>query len=202
MIAVTEKAAREIKRVFESQGKPDGLLRVYVSGGGCSGLSYGMAIEDTTEDGDQVFQENGVQIVVDPKSYMYIAGAKIDWATDQLMGGGFKIENPNPIWSEPLAQGVQELIDTQINPGVASHGGHVELLDVKENRVFVRMGGGCQGCGMASVTLKQGVEALLRQSYPEVEVIDTTDHAGGTNPFYQPAKGAPGASPFHQPAKG
>jgi iron-sulfur cluster assembly protein len=95
MITVTEKAAREIKRVFESQGKPDGMLRVYVSGGGCSGLSYGMAIEDTSEEGDQVFAENGVQVVVDPKSYMYIAGAKIDWATDQLMGGGFKIENPN-----------------------------------------------------------------------------------------------------------
>jgi iron-sulfur cluster assembly accessory protein len=95
MVIVTEKAAREIKRVFESQGKPDALLRVYVSGGGCSGLSYGMAIEDAPEEGDQVFAENGVQIVVDPKSYMYIAGAKIDWATDQMMGGGFKIENPN-----------------------------------------------------------------------------------------------------------
>ena len=99
MITVTEKAAREIKRVFESQGKPDAMLRVYVSGGGCSGLSYGMALEDDAEDGDQVFEENGVGIVVDPKSYMYIAGAKIDWATDQMMGGGFKIENPNAVRS-------------------------------------------------------------------------------------------------------
>ena len=99
MITVTEKAAREIKRVFESQGNPDALLRVYVAGGGCSGLSYGMALEEAAEEGDQVFEQNGVQIVVDPKSYMYIAGASIDWATDQLMGGGFKIENPNAVRS-------------------------------------------------------------------------------------------------------
>jgi Fe/S biogenesis protein NfuA len=94
------------------------------------------------------------------------------------------------------------LIDAQINPGVASHGGYVELLDVKDSRVFVRMGGGCQGCGMASVTLKQGVEVLIKQQFPQIEaVVDTTDHAGGENPYYQPAKGG-GESPFHAPAKG
>jgi iron-sulfur cluster assembly protein len=107
MINVTEKAAREIKRVFESQGKPDALLRVYVAGGGCSGLSYGMALEEGTEEGDQVFEENGVQIVVDSRSYMYIAGSKIDWATDQMMGGGFKIENPNAVKSCGCGQSFQ-----------------------------------------------------------------------------------------------
>jgi Fe/S biogenesis protein NfuA len=79
----------------------------------------------------------------------------------------------------------------------------VELLDVKDNRVFVRMGGGCQGCGMASVTLKQGVEVMIRQQFPQIEsVVDTTDHAEGQNPYYQPSKGGEGASPFHAPAKG
>jgi len=107
MITVTEKAAREIKRVFESQGNPNALLRVYVAGGGCSGLSYGMALEEAAEEGDQVFEQNGVQIVVDPKSYMYVAGSNIDWATDQLMGGGFKIENPNAARSCGCGQSFQ-----------------------------------------------------------------------------------------------
>lgn len=84
---------------------------------------------------------------------------------------------------------VQELFDTQINPGVATHGGHIELIDVKNNNVYLRMGGGCQGCGMADVTLKQGIESLIRDQVPEVwQVLDVTDHAGGNNPYYEPAK--------------
>ncbi len=120
MVEVTEKAAREIKRVFESQGQPDGMLRVYVSGGGCSGLSYGMAIEDTTEEGDQVFDQNGVKVVVDPKSYMYMAGARIDWATDQMMGGGFKIENPNAAKSCGCGHSFQPNEEGEVPEGAAA----------------------------------------------------------------------------------
>ncbi|MBI4455749.1 MAG: NifU family protein [Acidobacteria bacterium] len=93
--------------------------------------------------------------------------------------------------AEPAAmrKKIQELFDAQINPGVATHGGWVELIDVKDNNVYLRMGGGCQGCGMADVTLKQGIEALIREKVPEVwQVLDVTDHAGGTNPYYEPAK--------------
>jgi Fe-S cluster biogenesis protein NfuA len=86
-----------------------------------------------------------------------------------------------------IAAKVQLLLETQINPAVAMHGGVVELLDVKSNSVYLRMGGGCQGCGMASATLKQGVERLIREHVPEVgEILDTTDHASGRNPYYQP----------------
>jgi Fe/S biogenesis protein NfuA len=85
---------------------------------------------------------------------------------------------------------VQELFDNRINPNLASHGGHVELLDIKEDKVYVRLGGGCQGCGMVDVTLKHGIVALIREEFPDIqEVIDTTDHAQGSNPYYQPAKG-------------
>lgn len=83
---------------------------------------------------------------------------------------------------------VQHVLDTQINPGVAGHGGYVSLLDVKGKTVYIKMGGGCQGCGMASVTLKQGVERSIRQYVPEVtELLDTTDHAAGRNPYYAPS---------------
>jgi Fe-S cluster biogenesis protein NfuA len=84
---------------------------------------------------------------------------------------------------------VQKILDTEINPAVASHGGWVELIDVKKNEVFIRMGGGCQGCGMADVTLKQGVEKTIRQQIPEIgAIMDTTDHASGRNPYYSPSK--------------
>ena len=84
---------------------------------------------------------------------------------------------------------VQRVLDTQINPAVAGHGGQITLLDVKGKDVYIKMGGGCQGCGMASVTLKGGVEKAIRQYVPEVAgIFDTTDHASGKNPFYTPSK--------------
>jgi Fe-S cluster biogenesis protein NfuA len=84
---------------------------------------------------------------------------------------------------------VQQLLDTEINPAVGSHGGWVELRGVQGNNVFLQLGGGCQGCGMADVTLKQGIETLLRKEIPELgEVLDQTDHAAGRNPFYAQSK--------------
>ena len=88
------------------------------------------------------------------------------------------------------AQAIQRLLDEQVNPTVASHGGYISLIDVADDRAYIQLGGGCQGCGMADVTLKQGVEVAIMQAVPSiVEVIDTTDHAGGNNPYYQGAKG-------------
>jgi Fe/S biogenesis protein NfuA len=88
-----------------------------------------------------------------------------------------------------LKDRVQALIDNMINPAVAGHGGFVDLIDVKDNKVYLQMGGGCQGCGAADVTLKSGIERLIKEELPEVEeVLDTTDHASGTNPFYAPSK--------------
>ena len=91
--------------------------------------------------------------------------------------------------SAELKTKVQELIETMINPAVAGHGGFVELIDVQDNRVYLQMGGGCQGCGAADVTLKSGIERLIKDELPEVtEVLDTTDHAAGANPYYTPGK--------------
>jgi Fe-S cluster biogenesis protein NfuA len=84
---------------------------------------------------------------------------------------------------------VQGLLDSEINPAVGMHGGWVELIDVKSNSIYIRMGGGCQGCGAADVTLKQGIEKSIRDLVPQVgEILDTTDHAAGRNPYYQPSK--------------
>ena len=91
--------------------------------------------------------------------------------------------------SEHVRMKVQQVLDEMINPGVAAHGGFVELLDIQDDNVFIRMGGGCQGCGAADVTLKMGIERLIREQVPQVrEILDTTDHASGTNPFYAPSR--------------
>ncbi|MBI1959380.1 MAG: hypothetical protein A2X51_00805 [Candidatus Rokubacteria bacterium GWC2_70_24] len=91
--------------------------------------------------------------------------------------------------SDDLKARVQELIESTINPAVAGHGGYVELIDVQENKVYLQMGGGCQGCGAADITLKAGIERLIKEELPEVEeVLDTTDHSSGNNPYYTPGK--------------
>lgn len=82
---------------------------------------------------------------------------------------------------------VQDLFDREINPALGSHGGWVELVDVKGNSVYVKLGGGCQGCGSARMTLKMGIEKVIREKIPEVgEILDATDHSAGSNPYYQP----------------
>ena len=80
---------------------------------------------------------------------------------------------------------ISELLEREINPGVASHGGVVELLDVREGNIYIKMGGGCQGCASAAATLRGGVEDAMRKQVPEIdEIFDTTDHAAGANPYY------------------
>ncbi|MFQ5610726.1 MAG: iron-sulfur cluster insertion protein ErpA [Anaerolineae bacterium] len=98
MITLTAPAAQHLQNIMTEKGIPNHALRVFVSGGGCSGLSYGMTFAENPEVGDQVFDVNGVKIVVDPASFGYLAGAEIDYI-DSLMGGGFRIENPNAIQS-------------------------------------------------------------------------------------------------------
>lgn len=88
-----------------------------------------------------------------------------------------------------LRWAIRDLLERQINPAVAAHGGYVELIEVRRNNVYLRLGGGCQGCGAADVTLKQGIERAIRDLAPLVgEILDTTDHAAGRNPYYAPAK--------------
>ena len=88
-----------------------------------------------------------------------------------------------------LKWAIGDLLEREINPAVAAHGGFVELIDVKKNNVYIRLGGGCQGCGAADVTLKQGIEKAIRDLVPRVgEILDTTDHAAGRNPYYSPSK--------------
>ena len=94
MINLTDRAATQIRELLERQEKPNAFLRVFVSGGGCSGFQYGMTLEEEPMEGDQEFAANGIKVIVDPRSADYVEGAEVDFV-DNLMGGGFKIDNPN-----------------------------------------------------------------------------------------------------------
>ena len=113
----------------------------------------------------------------------------------RLQAHGVATETPDLDLDDPETAAVFQAIDERINPAVAGHGGHIALIDVRDHTAYIRLEGGCQGCGLADVTLKQGVETTIREAVPSiVAVLDTTDHAGGENPYYQPGKS--GASPL------
>jgi len=143
---------------------------------------------------DLVFDGFGFEVVMEPESAKLLEGARVDWI-ETLTESGFKVENSNlaPIGSKPLegplTDRVRQAIDQFVNPGVAQHGGHVTLVEVRDKIVYLQMGGGCQGCGMASVTLSQGIDRILREQVPEIEGIeDVTNHGDGQNPYISASK--------------
>jgi len=197
LIALTDEAKKRILSAFEQQ--PDKVaLRVEVNVNGTSDFSYAMKLvgsdEKTAE--DLIVESGELQVVLDPKSAEYLTGATIDYE-DGIVKSGFKFLNPNKPeipqigsgprsdLSGPLVERVQHLIESELNPAVAAHGGRMELLEIRDNKAFLSFGGGCHGCGMVDVTLKQGVEARIRELVPEIEeVVDVTDHSTGDNPYY------------------
>ncbi len=96
MITITPEAAGQLKSFLSEQGTPDHALRVFVAPGGCSGLQYGMTIEENAEDGDEIIETGGVRLMVDTFSAMYLNGAEVDYV-NSLMGGGFTVRNPNAV---------------------------------------------------------------------------------------------------------
>lgn len=203
IMQITPSAQDRLLQILDQQNlRGKAALRIAVVGRSGSGFNYQMGLESDgqTQPGDVVQDLGAFKLLMDGESAPKLAGATVDFE-DQLMGGGFRIHNPNPVWDDPLAAEVQQLVDNAINPSIASHGGFVELVDVKNATVYLRLGGGCQGCGMVDVTLRQGIEVLIKRELPQIaEVVDVTDHAGGSNPYFEPAKD--GQAPYHQPAKG
>jgi iron-sulfur cluster assembly accessory protein len=121
-ITLTDKAITELKDLMASQEKADAALRVWVAGGGCSGLSYGMALDDgQPEEGDNVYSQDGVKVYVDPLSLQYMDGSTVDYV-DDVLGGGFKIENPNATQSCGCGSSFQAEGDEAAGGGCGSCG--------------------------------------------------------------------------------
>ncbi len=187
VLSFDEVARRKLAEMHEAGRFQGSALRVTVEEEGASFLYQIQIVDEHTRgDDDQVVQCDDVSFFVDAGSASRLGGAELQYH-ESLSGGGFKFENPNRprLLENPLAERVQRVLDDEINPGVASHGGRVSLIDVQGDKIYIRFGGGCQGCGMADVTLRDGVVGAIQREVPEVsEVLDATDHAAGENPYY------------------
>jgi Fe/S biogenesis protein NfuA len=196
-VTLTEGAKEKIQAALEGQSEKT-ALRIEARANGTPQFSYAMRLiaDNDKTDADLIISGEGFDVVVDPASAKNLNGASIDYE-DRVVRSGFKFDNPNKpeiptVGSGPredlqgsIHERVQSLLDSELNPAVAAHGGRMSLVGVRDNKVYLTFGGGCHGCGMVDMTLKHGVEARIRELIPEVEeVVDTTDHTAGENPFY------------------
>ena len=189
-ITLTEPATERLQGAIDGHGGPVAGIRLAIAGRGPEGFQHSLSLIEAGEpaESDQVVESGGITFLVENREAEYLDGVVIDY--DGETGGGMiKFENPNPLWSDQLSSKIQELMDTQLNPQIASHGGTVSLHGVEGATAYIELGGGCVGCGMVDVTLKQGIEVAIKDTVPEIEeVVDVTDHGSGTNPYYKPAK--------------
>lgn len=180
------------------EGDGEFALSIEVTGFRGPQFTYELAfvpLEDAAE--NWVMERHGDLAVIFPKADT----GKLDGAILELTEQGLAMNNPNtpavPTMAAappgdltgPLVDRVQQVLTEQVNPAIASHGGGAELVSVDGTIAYLRLYGGCQGCGLAQVTLKQGIEKIILESIPELtQVMDVTDHASGTDPYYQSQK--------------
>jgi Fe/S biogenesis protein NfuA len=188
-------------RSREEDAQDLGLV-ISIAGVGDGDFKYGtvfMRVDAAGED-DLVYDDGSLPVIVSSADSANLAGAILT-TSKNLLKPGLTIENPNspsPAITTGIAQGdlsgsvaekVVQVVNEAINPSIASHGGRADVVAVEDSTVYIRLGGGCQGCGMASVTLSQGIESTITDLVPEVtKVIDVTDHAQGQNPYYEQSK--------------
>lgn len=205
VLTITPEARATVLGVLSDEPDPESLaLWLEISGEANGAYAYDMYFQIRTDAGPgDVVQTDGELPVVIPKaSVERLQGAVLDFASDSTGEGGLVIVNPNTPptrsqsggaagsvdLSDPLALRVVSVLDEQVNPSIAAHGGRADLVAVEGASIYLRLSGGCQGCGMAKATLSQGIEVILREAIPEIaDIVDVTDHADGTNPYYEPA---------------
>ncbi len=200
VITLTDRALTEVVSVRAEEPEPERMaLWVAVTGVSGSNYTYDLYFQAAADAGpDDAVQHHGeLTVVIPADSVDKLVGATLD---SSIVSGGLVMNNPNrpspavgtrpPVdLSGDVAQRVLQVLEQQINPSIASHGGEAELVGVEDGTAFLRLSGGCQGCGMAKVTLTQGIEVALQEAVPEVQrVVDVTDHASGTNPYFEQAK--------------
>jgi Fe/S biogenesis protein NfuA len=207
VLTLTDKALAKVLELRRDEGEVAESLALWVEISGTVGdaYTYDMYFQAARDAGPDAWtgSQAGLTIVVPAASAPNMVGSVLDLNRD-LLAGGMSIRNPNhppvprasptmtgppPDLSGDVAQRVIQVLDAQVNPSIAAHGGRADLVAVEDGAAYLRLSGGCAGCGMAAVTLSQGIEVAIKQSVPEiVRIVDVTDHAAGTNPFYEAAK--------------
>lgn len=194
MIDITPSAQEYFGRLIEQQEEAGLGLRLSVHHPGTphAGCDLQFCPEGQSQSDDRVVELPGFRLFVAADSERWLVDAQIDFEKDST-GGQLTIRAPGirghePAADAPVEERVQWLLEAEINPSLAAHGGRVSLVEVtREMAVVLQFGGGCHGCGMADVTLKQGIHKTLTERIPEITaVLDATDHKSGRNPFYAP----------------
>ena len=167
----------------EAKGSPLAEAIFAIPGLGVSELIVSGNLVTVVKQAPTPWQAAGKAVGAAIRSALAAGGEAVAPAREPAAGGGPAVND------DQLYERVALVFDEQVNPMVARHGGRVELIDVQDGVVMLRMGGGCQGCGMADVTLRQGIEGMLGQLVPEVRgIVDITDHTSGSNPYFQASK--------------
>lgn len=201
ILTVTDAAIEKAVMVRSREDEPERhALWVEVVGPGVQpGYDLYLQPLDQAPPGAHVQDLGRIAVVIPAESVEALRGATLDRQGD-LLTGGLVLHTPtatspamgappDALVEGPVAERVARVLEEQINPAIASHGGSAELVAVQEGVAYLRLGGGCVGCGMVAVTLTQGIETAILQMVPEVHsIVDVTDHAAGTNPYYEPAK--------------
>lgn len=202
VLQISDNARDKILRVRSQEAEPD-RHALWVEVNGVQGTSYthALRVAPIAEAGDDhiVQHHDDLPIVVRREDEEKLRGATVTIDGDPKYGA-VVVVNPNQVESPPipefagdlsgdLAQRVQAVLEQVVNPSIAGHGGRAELVAVEDATAYLRLMGGCQGCGLAKVTLSQGIEVAIKDAVQEItEVVDVTDHASGSNPYFESAK--------------
>ncbi|MDX1386600.1 MAG: NifU family protein [bacterium] len=202
MLKFTDAAQAQLKEMLQGQNCNNTGIRLKITGDTqvepiLVELDKLEAQEEPLRDPITHFfvEYEGFMVVVDREAQPKLANATIQYESGGALSGQWTFDNPEPIpdqvyqkldLNDPTVQKVVDLLEREINPGLAMHGGRAELINVLDHKVYLRFGGGCQGCSMIDATVKQGIETRLKEAIPDiVGVVDETDHAAGANPFFQ-----------------
>jgi Fe/S biogenesis protein NfuA len=194
MITFTDRAREVVLSLLEeSEGELE-ALRVttrQVDSGLKPHFDLTLVGADERESDDQEQDVGGFSILVKQSMVSQLEGATVDYV-ERINESGFEVhtlqpEEPKKSKDPPqgqIADRVREVLDVQVNPAIAAHGGMISLVNVEETEIFVEMSGGCQGCALSTATLRQGVDRMLREAIPELTAVhDITDHSSGENPY-------------------
>ncbi|MGH9212614.1 MAG: NifU family protein [Acidimicrobiales bacterium] len=198
VLTITDPAREKILELRAQEDEPDGLgLRIEVTGVQGVEYTYDLTFDPIAEadadGGDLVEEQGSLPIIIPSESVDALRGATLDLPTTSGQAG-LVLRNPNR--PDPLSgahleltgtvdEKIRQLLDEQINPALAMHGGFAGLDRVEGETAYVTMGGGCQGCAVSAMTLREGISRSIREAIPEItEVVDTTDHSMGENPYY------------------
>jgi len=196
VLEITDAALAQVLELRDKEQDDEALgLRIEITGAQGTDFVYDLAFATADEavPGDAVHEMDDFFVIVPQDSVADMRGATLDLPAAESQGG-LVLRNPNK--PNPLVgpavdltgtveERVRQLLDGVVNPMVAAHGGRADLVSVEGDTAFVRMGGGCQGCGAASATLEQGITTAILENIPEISrVADVTDHTAGANPYY------------------